>query len=90
MIFAEENAGKVEFTLQPGVTSPPFAASAHADKTPSEGQKLCVEAAVVSSTVVSQAGPWGSCAARAALRLRAAPSICKAPQPEPCSSPAMV
>lgn len=32
MTFAEENAGKVEFLLQPAVRSPAFAAAAHADK----------------------------------------------------------
>lgn len=64
MIFAEENARKVKFTLQPGVRSPSFAASAHTDKTSgAEGHKLYVQAALVSSflpssSVVTQAGPW--------------------------------
>lgn len=96
MIFAEENAGKVEFPLQPAVRSPSFAASAYADRTcGAEGHKLFVEAAVVcsllpSSTVGTQAGPWGSHAVIIAPWLRTAPSHCKAPQPEPCSSLVMV
>lgn len=65
MIFAEENAGKLEFTLQPGDRSPSFAPSAHADKSPgAEGQELFVEAAVLCSflpcsTVGTQAGTVG-------------------------------
>lgn len=98
--FAEENAGKIKFTLQPGVGSPSFATCTHADETPgAEDRKINVEAAAVSSflpysAVVTRAGPWGSrsCsgAAGAALRLRAAPSWYEAPQPKPCSSPVMV
>ena len=100
--FAEENARKMKFTLQPGVRSPSFAACAHADETPeAEDHKINVEAAVVSSflpysAVVTPAGPQGSRgrsgkeAAGAALWLRAAPSRHEAPRPEPCSSPVVV
>lgn len=96
MTFAEENADKVEFPLQPAVRSPSFVAAAQADKTPGEeGHELYVGAAVLcsflpSSTVGTQAEPWGSQAARAAPWLRTASSHCKAPQPEPCSSPVTV
>lgn len=98
--FAEGNAGKMEFALQPGVRSPSFTTRAHKDETPgAEDHEINVEAAAVSSfllysAVVTWAGPWGSHrsssskgAAGAALRLRAAPSWRKALRPEPCSSP---
>lgn len=100
--FAEENAGKMKFALQPGVRSPSFTTCAHKDETPgAEDHEINVEAAAVSSfllysAVVTWAGPWGSRsssskgAAGAALRLRAAPSWRKALRPEPCSSPIVV
>lgn len=92
MIFAEENAGKVEFTLQCGVRSPSFAASAHTDKTPGAGgHELSVEAAVVCSFFPSSTvGTQGIQGPGEATQPRTAPSHCKAPQPEPCSSSVMV
>lgn len=100
--FAEKNAGKMKFTPQPRARRPSFATCAHADETlGADDHKINIEAAAVSSflpgcAVVSWAGPQGSPgsggrgAARAALRLRAAPSWREPPQPEPCSSPTVV
>lgn len=48
--FAEENAGKMKFALQPGVRSPSFTTCAHKDEMPgAENHEISIAAAAVSS-----------------------------------------